>query len=87
MDQSYWRRNIAFRGAVVDVVEGCHLPYGVARAYAAMQARFTIALMSRGLPYHCSARRCCSAKMFLNDRAVGLIFFAIFNLPFSMSFD
>jgi hypothetical protein len=27
MDQSYWRRNIGFRGAVVDVVEGCHLPY------------------------------------------------------------
>jgi hypothetical protein len=27
MDQSYWRRNIAFRCAVVDVVEGCHLPY------------------------------------------------------------
>jgi hypothetical protein len=27
MDQSYWRRNIAFRGAVVDVVEGCKLSY------------------------------------------------------------
>ena len=27
MDQSYWRRNNGFRGAVVEVVEGCHLPY------------------------------------------------------------
>ena len=27
MDQSYWRRNNAFRGAVVELVEGCHLPY------------------------------------------------------------
>ena len=27
MDQSYWRRNNAFRGAVVEVVEPCHLPY------------------------------------------------------------
>ncbi len=27
MDQSYWRRNNAFRGAVEEVVEGCHLPY------------------------------------------------------------
>ena len=28
MDQSYWRRNNAFRGAVMEVVEkSCHLPY------------------------------------------------------------
>ena len=27
MDQSYWRRNNGFRGAVVEVVERCHLPY------------------------------------------------------------
>jgi hypothetical protein len=28
MDQSYWRRNSAFRSAVVEVVEkSCHLPY------------------------------------------------------------
>ena len=27
MDQSYWRRNSGFRGAVVEVVEGCHLPF------------------------------------------------------------
>ena len=27
MDQSYWRRNSAFRGVVVDVVEGCQLSY------------------------------------------------------------
>jgi hypothetical protein len=27
IDQSYWRRNIGFRGAVVEVVEGCHVPY------------------------------------------------------------
>src|SRR6516162_4974639 len=28
MDQSYWRRNNAFRGAVVEVVEkSCRLPY------------------------------------------------------------
>ena len=27
-DQSYWRRNNAFRGAVMEVVEkSCHLPY------------------------------------------------------------
>jgi hypothetical protein len=28
IDQSYWRRNNAFRGAVMDVVEkSCHVPY------------------------------------------------------------
>ena len=28
IDQSYWRRNNAFRGAVMEVVEkSCHLPY------------------------------------------------------------
>src|SRR6516162_3965922 len=27
MDQSYWRRNNGFRGAVAEVVERCHLPY------------------------------------------------------------
>jgi len=27
MDQSYWRRNSAFRGVVVDIVEGCQLSY------------------------------------------------------------
>ena len=27
MDQSYWRRNNGFRGAVVEVVERCRLPY------------------------------------------------------------
>ena len=27
MDQSYWRRNNGFRGAVIEVVERCHLPY------------------------------------------------------------
>ena len=28
MDQSYWRRNNAFQGAVMEVVEkNCHLPY------------------------------------------------------------
>jgi len=27
MDQSYWRRNSAFRAAVEEVVEGCRLPY------------------------------------------------------------
>jgi hypothetical protein len=27
MDQSYWRRNNAFRAAVEEVVEGCRLPY------------------------------------------------------------
>ncbi len=27
VDQSYWRRNSAFRAAVEEVVEGCHLPY------------------------------------------------------------
>ena len=32
MDQSYWRRNNAFRGAVVEVVEGCHLPYRDSRS-------------------------------------------------------
>jgi hypothetical protein len=26
-DQSYWRRNSAFRTAVEEVVEGCRLPY------------------------------------------------------------
>jgi hypothetical protein len=36
MDQSYWRRNITFRGAVVDVVEGCQ----AAGPYAAMRNLF-----------------------------------------------
>jgi hypothetical protein len=27
VDQSYWRRNSAFRAAVEEVVEGCRLPY------------------------------------------------------------
>ena len=26
-DQSYWRRNGSFRGAIMDVVEGCQLSY------------------------------------------------------------
>jgi hypothetical protein len=27
VDQSYWRRNSAFRAAVQEVAEGCRLPY------------------------------------------------------------
>ena len=36
MDQSYWRRNNAFRGAVEEVVERCHLSY---RGSASLRCR------------------------------------------------
>lgn len=40
IDQSYWRRNSAFRSVVADVVEGCQLSYRAAGTYAAMRKLF-----------------------------------------------